>query len=67
MSQTLANLLSFQADLLKATAEDPLLLLALVSAALAALLVIVSAFVKTMIPLRWLAVGSNLGFIVYGL
>ncbi|MDP2007418.1 MAG: Crp/Fnr family transcriptional regulator [Rubrivivax sp.] len=67
MSQTLANLLSFQADLLKATAEDPLLLLALVSAALAALLVIVSAFVRTMIPLRWLAVGSNVGFIVYGL
>jgi len=67
MSQTLANLLNYQADLLKATAEDPLLLLALVSAALAALLVIVSAFVKTMIPLRWLAVGSNVGFIAYGL
>lgn len=67
MSQTLAHLLSYQADLLKATAEDPLLLLALASAVLAALLVIVSAFVKTMIPLRWLAVGSNVGFIVYGL
>lgn len=46
----------------------PLLdLVAIVSAVLAGLLVIVSAFVRTMIPLRWLAVGSNLGFIVYGL
>jgi hypothetical protein len=40
--------------------------LAFGSAALAGVLVIVSAFVKTMIPLRSLAVGSNLGFIVYG-
>ncbi|MDE2081946.1 MAG: cyclic nucleotide-binding domain-containing protein [Burkholderiales bacterium] len=39
----------------------------LAAAALGGLLVIVSAFVRTMIPLRWLAVGSNLGFIVYGL
>jgi CRP/FNR family transcriptional regulator, cyclic AMP receptor protein len=46
----------------------PLLdLIAIASAALAGLLVIVSAFVRTMIPLRWLAVGSNVGFIVYGL
>jgi CRP/FNR family transcriptional regulator, cyclic AMP receptor protein len=29
--------------------------------------VVISAFVRTMIPLRWLAVGSNVGFIVYGL
>ena len=27
---------------------------------------IVSSFVKTMIPLRCLAVGGNLGFLVYG-
>jgi CRP-like cAMP-binding protein len=39
----------------------------LLSAGVAALLVIVSAFVKTMIPLRWLAVASNVGFILYGL
>jgi hypothetical protein len=42
-------------------------MIAFVSAGGAALLVIVSAFVKTMIPLRWLAVASNAGFIVYGL
>jgi hypothetical protein len=47
--------------------QAPLHLLALVSAAVAGALVVVSAFVKTMIPLRWLAVGSNIGFIVYGL
>ena len=46
---------------------EPSNLLALASAAAAALLVFVSAFVKTMIPLRWLAVGSNVGFMIYGL
>jgi len=29
-------------------------------------LVVVSSFVKTMIPLRWLAVGSCVGFVIYG-
>jgi hypothetical protein len=47
--------------------SDPQHLLAYASAGVAAALVIVSAFVRTMIPLRWLAVGSNVGFIVYGL
>jgi CRP/FNR family transcriptional regulator, cyclic AMP receptor protein len=40
--------------------------LALGAAVLAAGLIVVSAFVKTIIPLRWLAVGSNLGFMIYG-
>jgi hypothetical protein len=56
-----------QTALLVASLADPVQLVALVSAALAGALVIISAFVKTMIPLRWLAVASNLGFIVYGL
>ncbi len=46
---------------------DPQHILAYVSAGMAGSLVIVSAFVRTMIPLRWLAVGSNVGFILYGL
>ncbi|MEO5883497.1 MAG: cyclic nucleotide-binding domain-containing protein [Caldimonas sp.] len=46
--------------------STPLGVFALCSAALAAVLVIVSSFVKTMIPLRCLAVGGNLGFLVYG-
>ena len=49
-----------------ASMSDPTTALALVSAAIAGALVLVSTFVKTMIPLRWLAVGSNVGFIVYG-
>ena len=49
------------------TLQTPLGLLAVVSAGTAAVLVIVSSFVKTMIPLRWLAAGGNLGFLVYGL
>ena len=52
---------------LAAQLSEPEQVLALASAAVAALLVIVSAFVRTMIPLRWLAVASNAGFIVYGL
>ncbi len=52
---------------LSTAAGDPAQMTALLSAGVAALLIIVSAFVKTMIPLRWLAVGSNVGFVVYGL
>lgn len=40
--------------------------IAAVSATIAGALVLASTFVKTMIPLRWLAVASNLGFLVYG-
>jgi hypothetical protein len=40
-------------------------LVALASVAVAGVLVIAASFVRTMIPLRWLAVGSNVGFIVY--
>ena len=50
-----------------ATLAQPAELVAVAAGAAATLLVVVSAFVKTMIPLRWLAVASNLGFIVYGL
>jgi hypothetical protein len=46
---------------------DPQQWVALVSAAVAAALILASGFVKTIIPLRWLAVGSNVGFVIYGL
>jgi len=46
--------------------STPLGILAVCSAAIAAALVIAGGFVKTMIPLRCLAVGGNLGFLVYG-
>jgi phosphotransferase system glucose/maltose/N-acetylglucosamine-specific IIC component len=41
-------------------------LIALISVAVAAALIFAGSFVKTMIPLRWLGLGSNFGFIVYG-
>jgi hypothetical protein len=45
--------------------DKPEGVIAIISVAIAGGLVVVSSFVKTMIPLRWLAVGSNVGFIVY--
>lgn len=48
---------------LLATAEG---VIALASAGIASALILAGSFVKTMIPLRWLAVGSNVGFMVYG-
>jgi CRP/FNR family cyclic AMP-dependent transcriptional regulator len=49
------------------TLGTPLGVVAVVSAVVAAGLVIASSFAKTMIPLRWLAAGGNAGFLVYGL
>ncbi|WP_425261737.1 Crp/Fnr family transcriptional regulator [Rubrivivax sp. RP6-9] len=40
-------------------------IVALVSVVLAGALVLAATFVRTMIPLRWLAVGSNVAFLVY--
>ncbi len=54
-----------QAQLETATA-DPRQLAALIVAALAAVLVLVGALVKTIMPLRWLLVASNFGFVLYG-
>jgi len=51
---------------LTADLATPAGIVALCSAGVAGSLVIVSSFVKTMIPLRCLAVGGNLGFLVYG-
>jgi hypothetical protein len=48
------------------TLSTPSGLVALGSAGVASALILAGTFVKTMIPLRWLAVGSNLGFMVYG-
>ena len=56
-----------QGSRLLASLSEPEQVLALASAGVASMLVIVSAFVKTMIPLRWLAVASNVGFILYGI
>ena len=50
----------------EAALASPVEMAAIASVIVAAAFVLVSSFVKTMIPLRWLAVGSNIGFIAYG-
>ena len=50
-----------------ATFDTPIDAVAAAAGAVGIALVVASSFVKTMVPLRWLAVGSNLGFVVYGL
>jgi hypothetical protein len=45
---------------------DPVQRLAFAAALVAAGLVIASGTAKTIVPLRWLAVGGNIGFVVYG-
>jgi len=47
--------------------ESPTQIFALCSAAIAGALTVTSSFVKTMVPLRWLALLSNCGFLAYGL
>ncbi len=49
-----------------AALASPSEMLALLAVVVAGAFVLVSGVVKTMIPLRWLAIGSNLGFIAYG-
>ncbi len=55
------------ASTLSAIVSSPTQILALFAAAAAAALMITSAFVKTMVPLRWLAVCANCGFLAFGL
>lgn len=52
---------------LKAMLSSPEQIIAIVSVLIATGLMVVSSFVKTMIPLRWLGVGGNVGFVVYGI
>jgi phosphotransferase system glucose/maltose/N-acetylglucosamine-specific IIC component len=51
---------------LHAALATPSGIVALIAAGIAGAFIIVSSFVKTMIPLRCLAVGGNLGFLIYG-
>lgn len=48
------------------TLATPEGVVAFVFAGIAAALNVTSTLVKTMIPLRWLMVGSNIGFVIYG-
>lgn len=51
----------------RGTLATPNGVLAVVSVCIAAAFSIAGSFAKTMIPLRWLAVGTNTGFLFYGL
>jgi CRP/FNR family transcriptional regulator, cyclic AMP receptor protein len=60
------NLIAEASRYIDAAFASPGEMMALLSVVVAAGFVLVSSFVKTMIPLRWLAIGSNLGFVAYG-
>lgn len=62
----LAKLIDDATRYANAALASPNELFAIISVLIAAGLVLVSSFVKTMIPLRWLAIGSNFGFVAYG-
>ena len=61
-----AQLIAESSRYAQAALESPSEMLAVLSVIVAGAFVLVSTFVKTMIPLRWLAIGSNIGFVAYG-
>lgn len=63
---TLPEVFDLLIQQLQAEVSTPRSVAALLAGAVAAVLIVVSALVKTIIPLRWLAVGSNIGFVLYG-
>ncbi|MEO8079206.1 MAG: cyclic nucleotide-binding domain-containing protein [Caldimonas sp.] len=62
----IANLIDEAARYGQLALSSPSEMLAILSVIVAAAFVLVSTFVKTMIPLRWLAIASNIGFVFYG-
>jgi hypothetical protein len=63
----LASFLEARAGAFLASLADPWQQVALVAALFAGALIVASTVVKTIVPLRWLALGGNVGFVVYGL
>jgi CRP/FNR family cyclic AMP-dependent transcriptional regulator len=61
-----AHLIAEATRYAQAALESPSEMLALLFVLVGSGFVLVSSFVKTMIPLRWLAIGSNFGFVAYG-
>lgn len=64
---TFEHMLQQAIDGLESGLHSPTTLLALGAALVGGGLLVAGSFVKTMIPLRWLAVGSTIGFLIYGL
>jgi hypothetical protein len=63
---SIAELLTLAQTQATAVLSSPKEIVAYLAGLLAATFVIGAAFVKTMIPLRWLAVAGNVAFVVYG-
>jgi CRP/FNR family transcriptional regulator, cyclic AMP receptor protein len=63
----LEQVLSARATEFAAQLADPWQWVALAAAIVAGAFIVGSTLVKTIVPLRWLAVGGNVGFVVYGL
>jgi CRP/FNR family transcriptional regulator, cyclic AMP receptor protein len=61
-----ATLIAEASRYFQAALASPAELMAVASVLVAGGFVLGGTFVKTMIPLRWLAIGSNLGFVAYG-
>lgn len=49
-----------------AARSSPVEIMAMIAVVVGGAFVLTAGLVKTMIPLRWLAIGSNLGFVCYG-
>jgi CRP/FNR family transcriptional regulator, cyclic AMP receptor protein len=60
------NLIAEASRYVEAAWGSPAEMIALASVVVAGALVLIGTGLKTMIPLRWLAIGSNLGFVAYG-
>lgn len=54
-------------ETLRISLFEPRQLTAVIAAVIAGALIVVSTLVRTILPLRWLAAGANLGFVAYGL
>jgi CRP/FNR family transcriptional regulator, cyclic AMP receptor protein len=67
MQLSLTEIFAVAVATTEAALSTPTGVLALASAGVASALMIVSSFLRVMVPLRWLAVGGNVGFFLYGL
>lgn len=63
---SIAELIALAETAVAETLASPWQMVAVGASVIAVALVVISSFVKTMIPLRWLAVGGNVGFVIYG-
>ena len=66
LEQMAAQTIAFGSEAISNALGSPSHIVALCSAMIAGGLTLTSSFVRTMVPLRFLAVGSNLGFLLYG-